>query len=1751
MTDQIVTLRLTANADGVVTGVKLASGEVEKLGAAGQQAGTRAAAGMDRLRSSTASVEEQLASAKRQFLSFIGAATVTQVLRGLVAMSDEIANINGKLKLATRGETELATARAAVFAISQRTNTELASTAALYSRLAQSAKDYGISQQRQLALVETINKTFAISGATAEAQKNAITQFTQSLAGGVLRAEEFNSVIENSPRLAQALADGMGMSMGQLHKAVNEGQISVQRMLAALENQSAAVAQEFSQMPLTVERAWTNLRNAVTQTVGDISAQLGAGSALASGIAFVAEHVAMLGTALVAVAKIGAVGAVFYVGGLLQRGFVAIATAIALTRAPLAAFEAGLAANAVAAQGMTLRMAAAAIGARGLAAALALIQANPVALAITAVTLLATWLVHTQAEAKATAEALRTGFQTAKKALEDFNRAPSFEDTFRLEDAKIGETIKTLREELERLRKEKERYDQAVQQQKRYGFVEPGLAQEVRRVADESESLTRKLTQLQDGAAKAAAAQADLALQAAGVTNATPALREQLAEVAREGILQGKTLDDIIPKWRQAIQQFAGAEAAARLTAQGITEVSSATQKAAQDIDAYTKSLAALDVRIATAKYGKAAGIRLEFQQKIDAAAKEAGGGDITKGMEILRQTGVLQQYIDLMNQTIAKTAELDAAEKAQAEARKAASEATRDQARAEREKLREDNAAFQATQALNALIRDQQSLYGGPVAKELNEYQDAVAKLEKAERDLAKAHRLDAEAIALLKEARTALDAAHVRGAEIAKREQAEIERSKDLAGEAARHYDDETRAMLGSAREREVQRALIEAETAARQQYSKGLRENIDLQAEEIAGIRAAVERGFDFRQQAVEQQKYAESVRDSWVAAASDATRAFGDWFANGLRGGRDFARSMKDIIKRLLSDMVALFLQNTLVRPFQNWLQQIMSGAGQAALGGPSASAQGGLGQILNSGFDRLLSGITSIFSRGGPAADALQTATQAGFQAAKAAGLAVVPAGPVGGLLLPNGQLVSTGGGSLFGGLGTFAGVLGGAAMGWGMGGDTLGKIGGGLAGGALAYSMLMSGGGLAGLAAGSAAGGLFGGLSGMLGAMGPIGWAALGAFALNSITGGKLFGTGYKMESASQQWGISQAGATGSQSVTEVKQQSFFRGRKWRTTTSALDAEAMAAVNELFGTLSKTVAMAAQQLGIDVPDIVGGTFKREFDKNGNLTREFGTIAGRVYNEAQEAFAARLVGENMLAVAKAAGSATELEQLANAYRGTGEQLQAFAALALSIQEDLLNANGIWKQVDGDGVMTRIVHYIEGMAKAGESLADAYARIQQAITQYGDLIGGVRAQIATRGLNQYQKAQLEVELAYRQQVKQANDLAKALGLSGARAEDLAAIEQLRALNMADLAQQYAAQQKQNDQWLQDLALSNLSPLTDAQKLSKAMELLQASVADGDIQRSQKLAEQVLGLGRNLYASGEDYNALYAQVTALVGDLSTQSMEELQGLTNEQLADLADLVSGLPAQIAQALAALLVAPPPPVSGTTEQPVPLPPTPTPVPPPPSGGGGGGGYSDGGACVAAHMWMDDGARAADADAGNVHGTHDPVEGFARHSIRVRGMAVLQPCVRLVTASGAALVCSASTPFTAVDAPADLPEYTALAPDMLGREVIVSRGGLALVERVVSVQDAGQQLVVPLDFGGRSFAAGEDSERGLIYSHNMQKAPAVMVGEPNPYGAQMVGLLSEIASTNAEMARRDAAAELNALNMGSSLSSVY
>src|SRR5690606_5531518 len=108
-------------------------------------------------------------------------------------------------------------------------------------------------------------------------------------------------------------------------------------------------------------------------------------------------------------------------------------------------------------------------------------------------------------------------------------------------------------------------------------------------------------------------------------------------------------------------------------------------------------------------------------------------------------------------------------------------------------------------------------------------------------------------------------------------------------------------------------------------------------------------------------------------------------------------------------------------------------------------------------------------------------------------------------------------------------------------------------------------------------------------------------------------------------------------GATGELERVEVRQRSLFRGRQWRTTTETLAGEAREAIDKAFAGIRASMVDAARQLGIDAPDAVAATFRSEYDKNGKLTRETGTIAGRRYNEDQETFFTRYGLENLLAV----------------------------------------------------------------------------------------------------------------------------------------------------------------------------------------------------------------------------------------------------------------------------------------------------------------------------------------------------------------------------------------------------------------------------------------------------------------------------------------------------------------------------------
>lgn len=148
--------------------------------------------------------------------------------------------------------------------------------------------------------------------------------------------------------------------------------------------------------------------------------------------------------------------------------------------------------------------------------------------------------------------------------------------------------------------------------------------------------------------------------------------------------------------------------------------------------------------------------------------------------------------------------------------------------------------------------------------------------------------------------------------------------------------------------------------------------------------------------------------------------------------------------------------------------------------------------------------------------------------------------------------------------------------------------------------------------------------------------------------------------------------------------------------------------------------------------------------------------------------------------------------------------------------------------------------------------------------------------------------------------------------------------------------------------------------------------------------------------------------------------------------------------------------------------------------------------------------CVVWDSTLDDGALAVDAQVGDLHDCWTPEEGFTRQPLRFVGEPVMQPCVRVTLSDGSTLRCSVSTPFTDPAAATDTQDWR--APGMLGHAAF---NGDRVALEVVAVEDIGPQWVVPLDFGGRSFPAGDV---GLVYSHNAQKAPGDPSFEPESPG---------------------------------------
>ncbi len=216
-------------------------------------------------------------------------------IRELAQASDSWASLQGRINLVTSSLEDAGKAMSSVFAIAQKTGTDMASIGDVYQKLSRSARQYGLDQQAVATTTEAIANAVRLSGGAASSAQAALVQFGQALSSGVLRGDELNSVLEQAPALAEAIARGLGKTTGELRKMGEEGALTATAVLGAIRSESGRLEQEAGQMANTVSAAMQRLQNAFTKFAGTEGA--GAASVLASGINTLAENLDKAATA--------------------------------------------------------------------------------------------------------------------------------------------------------------------------------------------------------------------------------------------------------------------------------------------------------------------------------------------------------------------------------------------------------------------------------------------------------------------------------------------------------------------------------------------------------------------------------------------------------------------------------------------------------------------------------------------------------------------------------------------------------------------------------------------------------------------------------------------------------------------------------------------------------------------------------------------------------------------------------------------------------------------------------------------------------------------------------------------------------------------------------------------------------------------------------------------------------------------------------------------------------------------------------------------------------------------------------------------------------------------------------------------------------------------------------------------------------------------------------------------------------------
>lgn len=226
------------------------------------------------------------------------AGTLYASLSKYITLADSFSQLTAKLRLVTNSQEQLLFVQEQLFKSSQNTRTSISETASLYATLTRATERMNTTDAQRLKVTDTINKALVVSGASAVSAQAALQQLGQGLGAGALRGEELNSVLEQAPRLAKAIADGMGVTIAELKGLGEAGKLTSEAVFSALESSANKIDEEFGKMPITFDQATTQMTNSLTVFAGSVENTTGIVGGLSQFVSDLSTLISDLGKTL-------------------------------------------------------------------------------------------------------------------------------------------------------------------------------------------------------------------------------------------------------------------------------------------------------------------------------------------------------------------------------------------------------------------------------------------------------------------------------------------------------------------------------------------------------------------------------------------------------------------------------------------------------------------------------------------------------------------------------------------------------------------------------------------------------------------------------------------------------------------------------------------------------------------------------------------------------------------------------------------------------------------------------------------------------------------------------------------------------------------------------------------------------------------------------------------------------------------------------------------------------------------------------------------------------------------------------------------------------------------------------------------------------------------------------------------------------------------------------------------------------------